>query len=103
MMAKSWSRGAGVFALAYPELFADYGVQGGYEGAAVRATVGITGRLLATEIGPSFADRTEHMITGMVELRRGQVRPSVLIRVPLDQSVREILRATVGFGLAIAL
>ncbi len=86
-----------------PELFADYGVQGGYEGAAVRATVGITGRLLATESDLNFSERTEHVITGMVELRRGQVRPSVLIRVPLDQSVRRTLRATVGFGLAIAL
>lgn len=86
-----------------PELFADYGVQGGYEGAAVRATVGITGRLLATESDLNFSERTEHVIAGMVELRRGQVRPSVLIRVPLDRSVREALRATVGFGLAIAL
>lgn len=85
------------------ELFADYGVQGGYEGAGVRATVGITGRLLATESDLSFSERTEHVVTGMVELRRGRVRPSVLIRVPMDPSVRETLRATVGFGLAIAL
>jgi hypothetical protein len=85
------------------ELFADYGVQAGYEGAAFRATMGFTGRLLATEEGGSFADRTEHFITGMVELRRGQVRPSVLIRMPLDKEVREITSVTIGFGLAIVL
>jgi hypothetical protein len=85
------------------ELFADYGVQGGYEGAAVRATVGITGRLLATEEGGSFAERTEHVVTGTVELRRGPVRPSVLIRMPLDKSVREMTSVTMGFGLAIVL
>ena len=85
------------------ELFADYGVQGGYEGRAVRATVGLTGRLLATEDGGSFGDRTEHVVTGVVELRRGPVRPSVLIRMPLDKSVREMTGVTIGFGLAIVL
>lgn len=85
------------------ELFADYGVQGGYEGTAVRATVGITGRFIATESGGSLGERTEHVITGIVELRRGPVRPGLLIRVPLDKSVRETVGATVGFGLAIVL
>lgn len=85
------------------ELFADYGVQGGYEGAAVRATVGFTGRLLATESGLSFAERTEHVIAGSVELLRGRVRPSVLIRMPLDKAVREETSVTLGFGLAIVL
>lgn len=86
-----------------PELFADYGVQGGYEGAAIRATIGVTGRLLATESGLSFAERTFHMATGTLELRRGRVRPNVLLRIPLDQSMRESINATVGFGLAIVL
>lgn len=86
-----------------PEVFADYGVQGGYQGSAVRATVGVTGRLLATESGLSFSERTNHVVTGMVELRRGKVRPSVLIRVPVDPSVRETHRFTIGFGLAIVL
>jgi len=85
-----------------PELFADYGVQAGYEGAAIRATVGITGRLLATE-DVSFAERTFHSITGVIELRRGPVRPSLLFRMPLDSSVRESHSATVGFGMAIVL
>jgi hypothetical protein len=83
-----------------PELFADYGVQGGYEGAAFRATVGITGRYLATESELNFAERTLHTITGTIELRRGQVRPSLLFRMPLDESA---LNGTVGFGLAIVL
>lgn len=86
-----------------PELFADYGVQGGYEGAAIRATIGVTGRLLATESGLSLEERTFHMATGTLELRRGRIRPSLLFRMPLDVSMRESLSATVGFGLAIVL
>lgn len=78
-------------------------MQGGYEGAAVRATVGLTGRLNATADRASFADRSEHVVTGMVELRRGQVRPSVMIRMPLDKLVREVTSVTIGFGLAIVL
>ena len=84
------------------ELFADYGVQGGYEGRAVRATIGLTGRLLVSE-GGSFSQRTEHVVTGAVELRRGPVRPSVLIRLPLEKSVREMTSVTIGFGLAVVL
>ena len=86
-----------------PELFADYGVQGGYEGSAIRATIGVTGRLLATESDLSLAERTFHMATGTLELRRGRIRPSLLFRMPLDQSMRQSLNATVGFGLAIVL
>lgn len=86
-----------------PELFADYGVQGGYEGSTIRAAVGVTGRLLATESGLSLAERTFHMATGTLELRRGRIRPNVLLRIPLDQSMRESINATVGFGLAIVL
>lgn len=86
-----------------PELFADYGVKGGYEGAAIRATIGVTGRLLATESGLSLDERTFHMATGTLELRRGRIRPSLLFRMPLDQSMRQSLNATVGFGLAIVL
>lgn len=83
------------------ELFADYGVRIGYQDAKVRTTVAITGRYQVTGDGASFSDRTEHVITGVVELRRGRVRPSALIRVPLDHEVREIFGATAGFGLAI--
>jgi hypothetical protein len=86
-----------------PELFADYGVQGGYEGSAIRATIGVTGRLLATESDLSLTERTFHMATGTLELRRGRIRPSLLFRVPLDESMRESISATVGFGLAIVL
>jgi hypothetical protein len=86
-----------------PELFADYGVQGGYEGSAIRATIGVTGRLLATESDLSLAERTFHMATGTLELRRGRIRPSLLFRMPLDDSMRESISATVGFGLAIVL
>jgi hypothetical protein len=86
-----------------PELFADYGVQGGYEGSAIRATIGVTGRLLATESDLSLTERTFHMATGTLELRRGRIRPSLLFRMPLDQSMRESISATVGFGLAIVL
>ena len=70
---------------------------------AIRATIGVTGRLLATESDLSLAERTFHMATGTLELRRGRIRPSLLFRMPLDQSMRESISATVGFGLAIVL
>lgn len=86
-----------------PELFGDYGVRGGYEGRSVRATVGLTGRLLVTESDMSFNERTFHAITGAVELRRGAIRPSVMIRVPLDSELRETAGAILGLGLTMVL
>ncbi|MFN0180363.1 MAG: hypothetical protein ACKVZ0_16305 [Gemmatimonadales bacterium] len=86
-----------------PELFGDYGVRGGYESPSVRATVGLTGRLLATESGLSFSDRTFHAITGAVDLRRGAVRPSVMIRIPLDSAARDAAGAILGIGLTVVL
>jgi hypothetical protein len=80
------------------ELYADYGVRAGYEGSAVLATVGFTGRALITEDDLSLSERTVNQITGVLELRRGRVRPSALVRFPLDDDFRELAGVIVGVG-----
>jgi hypothetical protein len=85
------------------EVFADYGARVGYQNPNLLAAVAVTGRLWVTQSGLSFSDRTEHVITGSLQLERGRVRPGILVRVPLDQSVRESLHATVGVGLTVVL
>jgi len=84
------------------ELYADYGVRAGYEGGGVTATVGFTGRALVTEDDLSFGERTVHQIGGALEVGRGRLRPSALIRIPLDDSFREETGVIVGLGLRLA-
>jgi hypothetical protein len=83
------------------ELYADYGVRAGYEGADVSATVGFTGRALITEGDLSFAERTVHQVTGALELRLGRVRPSALVRFPLDDDFRALTGVIVGLGVRV--
>lgn len=83
------------------ELYADYGLRAGYEGPIVTATVGVTGRALITESDVSFAERTVHQITGALEIGRGRVRPSGLIRLPLDDDFRRLTGVIVGLGVRV--
>ncbi len=80
-----------------PELFLDYGGRIGYEGSGVRATAGLTGRLLVTESG-SFDERSQHTVHFGADLARGTVRPGVLLRVPLDDNP---LQTALGFRLSV--
>jgi hypothetical protein len=68
------------------EAFLDYGGRIGLENGWVLAAVALTGRWFVTSSNGSLGDRTQHQLTGTVDLRRGPVRPGVLLRIPLDQS-----------------
>lgn len=80
------------------DLYADYGIRAAYQGPAVTATVGFTGRALITEADLSLSERTVHQLTGAVEVGRGRVRPSGLVRFPLDDDFRELTGVIVGVG-----
>jgi len=80
------------------EAFLDYGGRLGFDNASVLAAIALTGRWLVTSSAGSLADRTEHQLTGSLDLRRGPVRPGVLVRIPLDDSA---LDAVLGFRLTL--
>ena len=97
------------------ETYFDYGVRSGYEGAKALATVALTGRYVITAPAQDFAcipldpdcnpkgfnERTHNQITGVLELRKGGVRPRVTLRVPLDKDLRDIAGAVLGLGVSI--
>ncbi len=68
------------------EAFLDYGARIGIDNATLLAALALTGRWFVTSDNGGLAERTEHQITGSLDLRRGPVRPGVLFRIPLDQS-----------------
>lgn len=98
------------------EMSFDYGARMGYEGGGAVAYVALTGRYLITAprapvICPptgacdarSFDARTDHHLSGTVELRPGHVRPRVTLRIPLDKARREDgAGAILGVGVSIA-
>jgi hypothetical protein len=100
----------------------DYGARMGYEGSQVQLGLALSGRYLLTapRVGAclpvlldklgnvipcdpkSFDNRTDHHLSGTMELRTGRVRPRATLRVPLDKSRSKTSGAVVGFGVSIA-
>jgi len=98
------------------EISLDYGARVGYDGARALATLALTGRYLLSVprapdtcpvTGPcpakSFDARSDHHLSGTLELRAGAVRPRVTLRIPLDKSRRDNdASAILGLGVSIA-
>jgi hypothetical protein len=85
------------------EAYIEYGGRVGYQSDAVLAAVSLTGRMVVTEWELSLAEMTRHHLVGVVEVGGGRVRPSAMLRVPLDQDWQQLLDAIVGVGLRVAL
>lgn len=84
------------------ELFLDYGVQGGYETDRASFGVTFTGRALITEPG-SIGERTVHDLALGGSMTFGQFRPGLLVRVPLERDLGDVLKYSVGLKLEVAL
>ena len=84
-----------------PELFLDYGVQGGYETDRASFGVAFTGRAILTESG-SIGERTVHDLALGGSATFGQFRPGLSVRVPLDKDLGDVLKYSVGLKLEVA-
>jgi hypothetical protein len=80
------------------ELFLDYGVQGGYETDRASLGMSITGRALITEPG-SIGERTVHDVALGGSMTFGRLRPAVLIRLPLEHDLGDVLNYSLGLTL----
>jgi hypothetical protein len=83
------------------ELFLDYGVQGGYETDQASFGITFTGRALVTEPG-SIGERTVHDLALGGSMTFGQFRPGLLVRVPLESDLGDVLQYSVGLKLEVA-
>jgi hypothetical protein len=80
------------------ELFLDYGIQGGYETDQASVGLSFTGRALLTEPG-SIGERTIHDVALGGSMAFGRIRPGVLIRLPLEHDLGDVLSYSVGLTL----
>lgn len=76
------------------EVMALYGVQAWYERDVVFGA-GITGRGILTEEG-DVGERTAHLIGGVLGYDFGVARPTLELRVPLDEELRDEVPYAIG-------
>jgi hypothetical protein len=67
------------------EMFAGYGARVLFAAPAARGGAGLSGRWLATEDEGDFGERSTHQLDAAFDFLRGNVRPGVVLRVPLDE------------------
>ena len=77
------------------ETLLDYGALGSVDVDWLRLGAALTGRYILTESG-SFGDRSLHHVAVSVSAPVGQLWPGILVRLPLDKDVREVVRSTIG-------
>lgn len=85
------------------QFVANYGLRAGYSGNGVLASLALTGRANLTEGDLSFDERTTHQVAFSVEGTTGRVRPSASIRSFLDDGARQVVKAIVTIGAAVAM
>ena len=81
------------------ELLFDYSGQVGYEGSQFGVIGGITGRMVVTEDGLSFGERTFHQLTISAMVDLGTIIPGIQLRFPLDDERRRAVNNVFGLSL----
>jgi hypothetical protein len=84
------------------DVILDYGVQYVQRARAFGITGGLQGRGFATGTG-NFADRTLHELRLRADYTGASVRPELGVRFPLDEDIRESIRAVIQLGVQFAI
>ncbi|MGH7538328.1 MAG: hypothetical protein ACREMF_06820 [Gemmatimonadales bacterium] len=84
-----------------PELFLDYAFQVGYEKDRAGLGAAINGRAIVTQ-NLSLGERTVHDLSLGAAVAFGRLRPGVLVRLPLENDLSQVLNASVGVKLEVA-
>jgi hypothetical protein len=83
--------------------FTDYGVFGNYAVGIARFGAGISGRWHTSADEGSFTDNSIHQLALTADAKVGRVRPGVSLRVPLDETHRNVMDYSVGLYLQVPL
>jgi hypothetical protein len=81
------------------ELFARYGASVAGTSDRIRLGGEVTGTAIVSESDLSFNERTIHQMTLLLGIERDGLVPDLLIRVPLESSVRDAMPVSVGVRL----
>lgn len=85
------------------EVFALLNGRVGYVGDGYGVTGGIGSRVLLSQPGLSFADRSFHQLSAGAWLEGSPVRPGLRIRLPLDEDLSDVTDFVLGVGAEVTL
>jgi len=80
-----------------------YGAQAWYHGTPLVAGLGFTGRWRATGRDTGFRESSLHQISAVLQGTVGGMRPGLLVRVPVEEVLRDVLPVVVGVTMTIDL
>ena len=86
-----------------PELLLTYQALVGYDSGKARFAAGFTGLALATESDGSFAENSIHQIILQVNSVFDQIRPGIVIRLPVDEDFEDLIDFVVSLTLSVDL
>ena len=78
------------------EMYVGYGAWLRYEGQTARVGGGLTGRWNATNDGADFGEASVHQLDLGADFLAGSVRPGVMVKLPLDDDLTNVLGSVVG-------
>lgn len=85
------------------ELLMKYSAQIGYESGQVRLLGGLIGRMIVTEGDLNISERTAHQLGFSASVGFGNIRPGILILLPLEEEIKEVINYTLGVNLEVTL
>jgi len=85
------------------EWFLVYGIQGGYQTEQVNILFGISGRIWLSSEDPDFTETTSNQFVVTTDVSFGQFQPGLILKIPLDDKLQEIVKLVWGISLAVNL
>jgi hypothetical protein len=80
-----------------------YGAQAWYHGTSLVAGLGFTGRWRTTGRDTGFREGSFHQISAVLQGAFGGVRPGLIVRVPMEKVLRDVLPVVAGVTMTIDL
>jgi len=85
------------------DLWLGYGMQAGYEGRALSVFGGFAGRTLLSRDAGGVGQRTLDEFVASASVDLGGVRPGIMLRLPLDDAMNQVVGHVLGLTLSVPL
>jgi len=85
------------------EWFLVYGIQGGYQTEQVNILLGINGRIWLSSDNLEFSETTSNQFVVTTDVSLGQFQPGLILKIPLDDKLHDIVKLVFGVSLAVNL
>lgn len=85
------------------EWFLIYGIQGGYQTEQVNILFGISGRIWVSSSDTELSESISNQFVVTTDVSFGQFQPGIILKIPLDDNLKDIVKLVFGVSLAVNL